>query len=77
MPRVHALLGEVYFATDRFPQALHEFKMGQVSDDDGSIHYQLGRIYQKLGDKEKAAEAFRVSQQLREKSDDRSDLPPQ
>jgi tetratricopeptide (TPR) repeat protein len=77
MPRVHTLLGQVYFATDRFPQALSEFKSIQVTDDDGSIHYQLGRIYQKLGDKEKAEEAFRVSKQLREQSDDRVNLAPQ
>jgi tetratricopeptide (TPR) repeat protein len=77
MPRVHTLLGEVYFATDRYPQALSEFKLSQFSDDDGSIHYQLGRIYQKLGDKEKADEAFRVSKRLREQSDDRVNLTPQ
>ena len=77
MPRVHTLLGQVYVATDRFPQALSEFKLSQLSDDDGSIHYQLGRIYQKLGDKEKAEEAFRVSRQLREQSDDRVNLAPQ
>ena len=51
--------------------------MGQVSDDDGSIHYQLGRTYQKIGDKEKADEAFRVSKQLRSQSDDRSDSSEQ
>ncbi len=77
MPRVHTLLGEIYAGTDRLPQALSELKLAQSADDDGSIHYQLGRVYQKLGDKEKAAEAFRVSQQLREQSDDRLDLPPQ
>jgi tetratricopeptide (TPR) repeat protein len=77
MPRVHTLLGQVYFATDRYPQALSEFKLSQSADDDGSIHYQLGRIYQKLGDKEKAEEAFRVSKQLREQSDDRAGLAPQ
>lgn len=77
MPRVHTLLGQVYLATDRFPQALSEFKLGQASDEDGSIHYQLGRIYQKLGDKEKADEAFRLSKRLRDQSDDRVDLPPQ
>jgi tetratricopeptide (TPR) repeat protein len=77
MPRVHALLGQVYFATDRFPQALSEFKLSQSDDDDGSIHYQLGRIYQKLGDKEKADEAFRVSKRLREQPDDRVNLAPQ
>jgi tetratricopeptide (TPR) repeat protein len=77
MPRVHALLGEIYFATGRFPQALSEFKLGQSSDDDGSIHYQLGRTYQKLGDKEKAEEAFRASKRLREQPDDRVNLAPQ
>lgn len=71
MPRVHALLGEVYSATDRIPEALSEFKLGLINDDDGSIHYQLGRIYQKLGDREKADEAFRASKQLRKESDNR------
>jgi tetratricopeptide (TPR) repeat protein len=77
MPRVHTLLGEVYFGTDRFPQALSEFKLSQFSDDDGSIHYQLGRIYQKLGDKENADEAFQVSKRLREQADDRLNHAPQ
>src|SRR5262249_2329906 len=77
MPRVHTSLGQVYFATGRLPQALAELKLGLASDDDGSTHYQLGRIYQKMGDKEKAEEAFRVSKQLRDQSDDRVDLAPQ
>jgi tetratricopeptide (TPR) repeat protein len=77
MLRVHTLLGEICFATDRYPQALIEFRLGQVSDDDGSVHYQLGRTYQKLGDRQKAEDAFRVSKQLREHSDDRTNLPPQ
>jgi tetratricopeptide (TPR) repeat protein len=72
MPHVHVLLGEIYFATDRFPQALSEFKSGPINDDDGSIHYQLGRTYQKLGDKEKAQEAFHISERLRQQSDDRT-----
>lgn len=77
MPRVHTLLGEVYFATDRFHEALSEFTLSQHNDDDGSVHYELGRVYQKLGDKEKADAAFRVSRRLREQSDDRPDLAPQ
>lgn len=77
MPRVHTLLGEVYSATNRAPEALSEFRLGLVNDDDGSIHYQLGRLYQKLGDREKADEAFRVSKQLRKQSDDRVNLAPQ
>lgn len=77
MPRVHTLLGQVYFATDRLPQALAEFKLSQSSDNDGSIHFQLGRVYQKLGDKEKAEDAFRVSKRLHDQSDNRADLAPQ
>lgn len=76
MPRVHTLLGEVYSATDRVPEALSEFKLGLVNDDDGSIHFQLGRLYQKLGDRENAEEAFRVSKQLRKQSDDRVNPAP-
>ncbi len=75
MPHVHTLLGQVYLATERLPQALSEFELSQFSDADGSVHYQLGRIYQKLGDKQKAAEAFRISQRLREQSDDRVPAP--
>jgi Flp pilus assembly protein TadD len=76
MPRVHTLLGQVYFATDLLPQALSELQLSQSADDDGSIHYQLGRIYQKLGEKESADEAFRVSKRLHEKADDRVNLAP-
>jgi tetratricopeptide (TPR) repeat protein len=69
LPRVHALKGEVYANTNRIPEALSEFKLGMNSDDDGSIHFQMARLYQKTGDKKAAAEAFQVSRQLREKKD--------
>ena len=69
MPRVHALLGEVYSNTDRIQQALSEFKLGTKSDADGSIHYQMARLYLKTGDRKAAAEAFQVSKQLREQWD--------
>ena len=74
LPRLHALLGEVYANTNRVPQAVSEFKLGLVSDEDGSIHYQLARLYQKTGDKSGAAEAFRVSKQLRSQWDDRANI---
>ena len=69
LPRVHALRGEVYANTNRIPEALSEFKLGMNSDEDGSIHFQMARLYQKTGDKKAAAEAFQVSRQLREKKD--------
>ncbi len=76
MPHVHTLLGQIYLATNRYPQALAEFKLSEASDDDGSIHYQLGRIYQKLGDREKADEAFQISKRLRDQADSRVNPTP-
>jgi predicted Zn-dependent protease len=64
VPRLHALLGRVYAATDRIPAAISEYKAGLPSDEDGSIHYQLARLYQKSGDKNAAEEAFRESKRL-------------
>jgi len=63
-PRLHALLGRVYAATDRIPAAISEYKAGLSTDEDGSIHYQLARLYQKSGDKNAAEEAFRESKRL-------------
>ena len=75
-PRLHTLLGEVYAATNRLPEALAEFNLALASDEDGSIHYQMGRLYLKMGDKKKADEAFRASKQLGKQSDDRVSLAP-
>lgn len=71
-PRVHALLGQVFAATDRIPAAISEYKSGLATDEDGSIHYQLARLYQKSGDKNAAEVALRESQRLRQKWDDRA-----
>ena len=70
LPRLHALLARVYAATDRIPAAISEYKAGLSTDEDGSIHYQLGRLYQKAGNKNAADEAFRDSQRLRRRWDD-------
>jgi len=72
VPRLHVLLGQVYAATNRIPAAISEYKQGLVSDEDGSIHYQLARLYEKSGDKDAAAEAIRTSQQLRRRWDDQA-----
>jgi tetratricopeptide (TPR) repeat protein len=74
LPRLHALLGQVYAATDRIPAAVSEYKKGLSTDEDGSIHFQLGRLYQKSGDKNAAEEAFRESKRLRHQWDDRARL---
>ena len=74
LPHLHALLGEVYAHTDRVPEAMSELKLGLANDVDGSLHFQLGRLYQKTGDKKAAAEAFQASQQLRKSWDDRASV---
>lgn len=72
VPRLHALLGQVYAETDRVPAAISEYKAGLSTDEDGSIHYLLARLYRKSGDKKAAEEAFRDSKTLRRQWDDRA-----
>ena len=74
LPHLHALLGKVYAATDRIPAAILEYKKGLSTDEDGSIHFQLGRLYQKSGDRTAAEAAFRESKRLRQQWDDHSRL---
>jgi len=62
--RVHALLGKVYAQTNRTQQAIAELKLALASDKDGSLHYQIARLYLKVGDRDSAAKAFEVSKRL-------------
>jgi tetratricopeptide (TPR) repeat protein len=86
VPRVHALLGQVYASQGDTKRAIDEYKLGLPSDDDGSVHFQLGRLYQKAGEKELAASAFADSKTLNERRRantlttfgvQQKDLPPQ
>lgn len=72
VPRYHALLGRVYAETDRVQAAIAEYKLGLSTDENGSIHYQLARLYQKSGNKAAAEEAFRESKQLVDRRNDRA-----
>jgi tetratricopeptide (TPR) repeat protein len=65
IPHVHALLGRVYAETNRTQQAITELQMGLADDKDGRLHYQLGRLYLKVGDRDSAKKAFDVSERLR------------
>ena len=71
LPRVHALLGRVYARMGRPKEAIAELTQGLASDEDGSVHYQLARLYQSAGDTKAAA--FQKSQQIRA----HRDLPAQ
>jgi tetratricopeptide (TPR) repeat protein len=63
--RVHALLGKVYAQTNRTEQAIAELKLALAGDKDGTVHYQIARLYLKVGDRESAEQAFGVSEQRR------------
>ena len=65
VPHVHALLGKVYARTGRTAQAIVELKLALADDKDGTVHYQIGRLYLTLGDRDSAKQAFDVSQRLR------------
>lgn len=58
LPHVHALLGEVYAETGETQQAIEQLKLGLQSDQDGSLHYQLARLYRRTGDTKAAAMAI-------------------
>jgi tetratricopeptide (TPR) repeat protein len=69
LPRVHALRGRVFARTGRSKEAIEELTQGLASDEDGSVYYQLARLYQSSGDAKRAAAAFERSQQIRAKRD--------
>lgn len=64
--RVHALLGNVYAKTNRTQEAIAELKLALPSDKDGSLHYQIARLYLKVGDRASANQAFEVTKQLQQ-----------
>jgi tetratricopeptide (TPR) repeat protein len=65
IPRVHALLGRVFARTGRSQDAIRELIQGLASDEDGSLHYQLARLYQESGNPKAAAAEFEKSRQIR------------
>lgn len=76
LPRAHALLGRVYARTGHTKEAISELNQGLASDDDGSVYYQLARLYQSSGDEKAAAEAFEKSEQIRARRDTHISLNP-
>jgi predicted Zn-dependent protease len=74
LPRYHALLGTVYAETNRISDAIAEYRLGLSSDENGSLHYQLARLYLKTGNKAAGEEAFKESKRLVNSSHDRARL---
>lgn len=72
LPHLHALLGQVYEQTGRVQEAISELQMGITSDEDGSLHYQLARMYSSMGNKVAAQEAFQQSKLLEQNRRERA-----
>jgi len=77
LPHVHVLLGQVYAQTDRPQEAISELQMGLASDEDGSVYYQLARLYARLGDKTAAQAAIVHVKELERKRRERAVLAVQ
>src|SRR6266849_4768740 len=63
-PDIHRDLGTAYSELGDYAEAEAEFKIAVSADRDGSVHYKLARVYQALGQKEKAAHEFELSTAL-------------
>jgi predicted Zn-dependent protease len=68
----HALLSKVYAAQGDLHSAIKELETGLPADDDGSLHFQLDRLYEKDGDHDKAKVALQQSRALRKQVEDRA-----
>jgi tetratricopeptide (TPR) repeat protein len=67
-PDIHRDLGTAYFQLYDYRNAEAEFKIAIAGDHDGSVHYKLARVYQALGEKDKAAHEFDLSAALNRES---------
>ena len=67
--QVHAHLGSALEALDRPAEAVKHVEIAASTDTDGTLHYQLFRLFRKLGQQEKASAARARSLELRKKSE--------
>jgi tetratricopeptide (TPR) repeat protein len=61
---LHRDLGTAYSEIGDYRKAEEHFKVAVPSDHDGSVHYKLARVYQALGEKERAKHEFDLSTAL-------------
>ncbi len=71
LAHVHALTGKVYAETGRTNEAITQLKMGESSDETGSIHYLLARLYRQVGDTKEAAAALDQVKTIRQRRRER------
>jgi tetratricopeptide (TPR) repeat protein len=67
-PDFHRDLGTAYSDLHDYEKAAKEFQLALPGDHDGVVHYKLARVYQAMGQKEKATQEFALSTALNEES---------
>ncbi len=65
---IHRDLGTAYSELGDYHKAEEHFRIAVANDHDGAVHYKLARVYQALGEKEKAAKEFARSTVLNRES---------
>lgn len=70
-PDIHRDLGSAYSELRDYRKAEEQFKIAVSADHDGSVHYKLAKVYQALGEKDKAAREFALSTALNRESHDK------
>jgi hypothetical protein len=65
------LIGKAYSETGRTQEAIAELKLGESSDEDGSLEYLLFLLYRKLGDAKDAQSALARMQTIRKQRESR------
>jgi Flp pilus assembly protein TadD len=70
----HVKLGKALAMLNRFEEAVQELEQATGQDRDGSVHYQLGTYYRRLGKEEKADLALEESKQLKRQQLKRQEL---
>ena len=63
-PDLHDFMGIAYSQMNRYAEAEKELKIAAPGDKDGSVHYQLARVYTALGKSAEAQQEFALSNQL-------------
>jgi tetratricopeptide (TPR) repeat protein len=71
LSHVHALIGKVDAETGRTREAIEQLKMGESSDENGSIHYLLARLYRQIGDDKDASDAINELKAIKQQRHDR------
>jgi tetratricopeptide (TPR) repeat protein len=64
-PDLHEFMGIAYNQLKQYPEAEKELKIAAPGDKDGTVHYQLARVYAALGKSAEAQQEFALSDQLR------------